>query len=196
MTSKGITGISTLILFIALILVTAIAATVLMQSAESLRAQSAQTSKESKEKLLTKLNISSVTGELNNEKTAITYLRISAITSKSSEKLVLKDITISIQTDSNYFKGIDYNKAIGNSEQNMRDSVNDFNVFTIRYLEKISLNKKHIEPTERVEIWYNLNGLVGKNEKINIVITPAIGYETRININTPRVFDKTTVNLY
>ena len=52
---KGISGIGTLIIFIALILVAAVAAIVLLQTSESLQSRAVATGKESEQQVSTKL---------------------------------------------------------------------------------------------------------------------------------------------
>ena len=193
---KGITGISTLILFIALIIVTAIAANVLMQSTESLKSQASQTSKESKEQITTKINVLDVAGETSDANDSITFLRITVKLPKGSATLPLSTTHMSVQTDLNYITGIDYNKSSGNSEAEMRGSLNSFNVFSVRYLGAVASNRDYLEPNELSEIWYDLNGILGKDADLKVVLRPEIGQETTINLRTPSVFNKEIIDLY
>ena len=107
---RGQVGIGTLIVFIALVLVAAIAAGVLINTAGFLQTQAQATGEESTEQVSTNLVFLSTTGSLDEEAVGIETFETTVQLGPGSSAVDLDDSTISIFTDtgdSAEFDGID-----------------------------------------------------------------------------------------
>ncbi len=140
---KAMSGISTLIIFIAMILVAAIAAIVLLQTVGTLQSQAVSTGKESQVQVSTQLQVLGIIGDVNQDHNqSIRTLRITAKLAPGSDSVRLSQMLIAITggADANSFalSGIDYNSQLnyngvaGNSDTNMMQTLGaDYNVATV-----------------------------------------------------------------
>ncbi len=209
---KGMSGISTLIIFIALILVAAVAALVLLQTVGSLQSQALATGKQSKEQVSTNLQIKSVHGYVPGNN-SIVFLRIVMQLAPGSGKVNL-DKTYIAYTDGTTFKtGVDYNMTGANDNNELGamtyalitfDSDGTYNgsttaadVYSIRWLGELSTysDKTDIDPQDTVEIFYR-TGTIAINTNIEVSIAPPEGTPVEVYFRTPSSFDSNYVILF
>jgi len=94
--SDGMVGIGTLIVFIAMILVAAVAASVIIQASESLQQKAQSVSTETIREVSAGLVISDITGLTNANKTEITHLALTVRPRAGSKDIDLSRCTVSI----------------------------------------------------------------------------------------------------
>ncbi len=111
MRKKAQSGIGTLIIFIAIILVAAIAAAVLLSTGETLQTKALETGKKSTEEVGTKLVIVSIVGHNTGSDDDIDELVITTRLSAGSEPVNLNYTLINYMTDNIYVDGINFTTA-------------------------------------------------------------------------------------
>jgi len=98
-TDRGQVGIGTLIVFIALVLVAAIAAGVLINTADLLQSQAQQTGEESTDQVSNNLNIESVTGLDDASDGTINQLEFVVASGSGSDAIDITQLEIQFITD-------------------------------------------------------------------------------------------------
>jgi flagellin FlaB len=98
---RGQVGIGTLIVFIAMVLVAAIAAGVLINTAGFLQTQAENTGTESTEQVSNNINVLSAVGQVNNSD-QINQTRLSVAPAAGSEAVNLEEVTIQYVADDEF----------------------------------------------------------------------------------------------
>ena len=199
-------GISTLIIFIALILVAAVAALVLLQTIGSLQSQAIATGKESKTQVSTQIQILAVQGRVitdtNND---LNYITITAKLAPGSDKIRLSNLLMAIKDGNGDFikSGVDYNQATTNTVFSSFQAVSTGvtagtagSKYTARWLTSVPSQKIAVSEGDLVEIYYFVDGLVSTNEKMTIELIPTGGTGSKIELKTPIAFNKTFEQLF
>ena len=199
---KGISGIGVLIIFIAMILVAAVAAMVLLQTVSSLEGQALATGKQAKGEVSAKFQVQSVVGEANVTNASIEYMRISLKVAPGSPDFVLNRTLMSYQTETTVRTGIKYQPTDpgNNSAEGARAKVTgNTNIYTVVWLNQGALlaqnQKQSVMPEEIVEAWYYSADLQAY-EKVSFAITPNVGTVTRIYFTVPSVIRKDIIPLF
>ena len=199
---KAVSGIGTLIIFIALILIAAIAATVLLQTASSLQSRALQTGRESEQAAASQLKVEGVVGhtaDANN----IDYVRIIVSLAPGSDSLDLTTTTMTFQTQSTFLTGIRYATTAdgNNSDQNALDLSHNgggtyFSVFFLGYDENFhQASKTGLAPGQQGEIFLWTSTLA-RNTRAEFNIIPSVGAQTFVRFRTPVIYDGNYVKLF
>jgi archaeal flagellin N-terminal-like domain len=175
---RGQVGIGTLIVFIAMVLVAAIAAGVLINTAGLLQTQAEATGEESTEQVADRLQIQSATGNVDSSvtPTEINYFNLTVTKSPGAGDIQLNETSYQIVTDGAVETGI-----LNSSEvtiANVTSATND-NVITERsdrYNIKFDLNQSSTNITGQ--------GLVG-GESVSVTLTTAPGASTVTELRVP-----------
>jgi len=99
---RGQVGIGTLIVFIAMVLVAAIAAGVLINTAGFLQTQAENTGEESTEQVSNNINVLSSVGEVASDNSTLDEVRLAVAPAAGSEALNLEEVTIQYVSDSDF----------------------------------------------------------------------------------------------
>jgi flagellin FlaB len=175
---RGQVGIGTLIVFIALVLVAAIAAGVLINTAGFLQTQAQSTGEESTEQVSTNLVFLSTTGTLNADATGVQVINTTVQLGPGSDAVDLNDSTIAIFSDA------------GDSEE--FDGVNRGNGLTLEGSEVLSTDSSADDATATLSLNVSEasglgNGIIEPGTTVDVVITTASGTqaETSFIIESP-----------
>ena len=184
---RGQVGIGTLIVFIAMVLVAAIAAGVLINTAGFLQTQAEQTGEESSAQVSDRVQVISTTGN----------------TSGSGVSPVI-DVNITIQKAAGA-GDIDINSStieyLGSSSQTLVHSSVDNTAphFTTVAVGGTADSGQLTESDDRIEIQIDLNqdGLetLAEGESVDLIITTADGARTPVALRAPDIIDQPVVDL-
>ncbi|RLG21948.1 hypothetical protein DRN74_00875 [Candidatus Micrarchaeota archaeon] len=198
---RAISGIGVLIIFIAMILVAAVAAMVLLQTVGSLEGQALQTGKESTSEVSSKLRITAITGVTDNaaNPTKISYLRIVGRLAPGSDEVNLNYTLMEFLTKDEQSSGISYNMSTNNSIIAVRNATITGKSYSVLYLGKsVTLSNSSrvsVKKNEMVEFWYKTSG-IDPSTSVKVTLTPSQGVPESIPFRTPASFEGKYVSLF
>lgn len=197
MNKKGMSGITTLIIFISMIIVAVVTSSALLSVSSALQSQALSTGKESRQQVSTKMQVESVTGEIDAPFDSVDYLRLIVKLSPGSGNLDFPQAIMSVRTETNLYSAIDYNASTGDTEALLKEALGNQEVFSVRWLNgSPAVGRSTISSDELVEIWFFINGELLENEKINITLTPIYGSATSVSFTTPPAFSRKYEKFY
>ena len=218
---EALVGIGTLIIFIAMILIAAVAATVLINTAEELQARAKTVGTQTIREVSAGIAVESVTGYTNADKTYIEYLAITVRPRAGSKDIDLSLCTLTtlyenltvltldetlvqvVNTDnaSVFYTPID----AGSNYTVMANTSNTaFGVIAIHDPDGSITNTYGMNSGDRCIILVNLSAIIqdgsGNNglparETISGTLTPEIGIKAGYDVTAPAVFSKRIVAL-
>ena len=178
---KGNMGMGTLIIFIAMIIVAAIAASVLISTTTSLQNKALETGTATKDEVGTSLTVLQVfaedgtTGELQNV-TVTTKLKA------GSEPIRFGDLLISLGLD-NASEDYNYNESLSNFSQALS---NDADGFFVEYsIEGSNFQDGFLSTGDVAKIKFAAPRAVGESESFNLDIIPKVGLKSSVETQTP-----------
>ena len=187
---KAAQGVGTLIIFIALILVSAVAAAVLISTASSFQSKAFDVGRQAQEKITTAVEVVQVKvsdvsdGSIDsaNNDTYAVRVRLAS----GSVPVKLDDITISVDTESN------------SQVLNHNNSATTVTTFNVSYLTNAGVadNAGYIMPGELVELNVQAEADVAEQETLNMQILNKNGAPVPIGITTPSAMVQTSQSLY
>ena len=190
---KGDVGIGTLIVFIAMVLVAAVAAAVLLNVSGMLQQRASATGKETTKQVSSNLMVLGVTGIKENSNISRMVLAIKA--SAGSGRMDLTHMLITVanataQAKLNYTSG-----ATTSSSFNATERIDPNNLFTVTapVIDSSSLIDLNINTTGS-----NTTGSVSAMPRTPVLLTiqPETGAAVEIEFTTPEVYSGTYVQLY
>jgi len=187
---RAISGIGVLIIFIAMILVAAVAAMVLLQTVGSLEGQALQTGKESTGEVSTKLRITGITGVTDNadSPTEIDYLRIVARLAPGSTEVNLNFTLMEFFTKDEQSSGLYYNMSTNNTVDSVKASTTTGKTYSVLYLGQPATlsnsSRISVKQNDIVEFWYKTSGIAPSTD-VTITLTPNQGALEAIPFRTP-----------
>ncbi len=200
---KGISGIGTLIIFIALILVAAVAAIVLLQTSESLQSRAVATGKESEQQVSTKLQVDRVTGHITSDNNEIDHILIQGRLAPGSANVDLSETIFTYSTPSEFSPGLTYSATSdGNNTRAAALEVSrDSNglKYSVHWLGKGAnwdqAQKVAIIPGQEFELIYYVGNL-GRNIRVELSLLPSIGAQTYVRFRTPVALDGNYITMF
>ena len=190
-------GIGTLIVFIAIVLVAAIAAYVLLGTAGTLQSRSLLVGKESTTRVSTQLQVESIYGEANDTtvgtahgiETLIAIVKISP----GSDPIDMERLQLHFSTEDKLISRIDLNKDLTNDSYN--------NIPDYRYIEMNGNNDSLLESGESFEIHFVVEDEtsqypIPENVAFSYTFRPSEGTEVTIEAKIPGMLTKKYTRLY
>jgi flagellin FlaB len=150
---RGQVGIGTLIVFIAMVLVAAIAAGVLINTAGFLQTQAENTGTESTEQVSNNINVLSAVGQVASSNNTVGEVRMSVAPAAGSDAVNLEEVTIQYVSDD------DFANLIHTDASDVRDSDTIFNTSAITAEDRN--DNVMTDSSDRYEIVIYLNDTLG-----------------------------------
>ena len=186
---KAAQGVGTLIIFIALILVAAVAAAVLISTASNLQSSAFDVGSQTQERILTSIEVvqiavSNTSNGFINTSTDDTY-RIRVRLGAGSMPIKLDDLTVSVDTASN--------SQVVTFEDGPLTNTENFNV---TYRTGAAQRDGYLEPGQLVDLLLRAEADVGERERIRFTLLSTNGAPLPISLLTPSVMIQETTSLY
>ena len=192
---KADMGIGTLILFIAMILVAAIAAGVLIQTATSLQSKALETGKRSTIEVSTAIRTLLMYGEDASTTRTISHLRQQIKLVAGADPIKFNDSVITVDTK-NLSEDLSYEDAGNNYNLSTCEAANGTN-YRIYY---VKTGSGHIDGYvvvgDVVTLCYDLPRIVGEDEMIRTNFIPKVGAVHTVVLTTPGTMITKRVFLY
>ncbi|MFW5746252.1 MAG: archaellin/type IV pilin N-terminal domain-containing protein [Nanoarchaeota archaeon] len=191
-------GIGTLILFVAMILVAAIAAGVLIQTSNSLQSKALYTGSRAKSSVSTQAAFISVWGE--DASAAVggqrginrTYIKMKL--SPGSDAIRLNDSMINIDTDMQKATLIFDSSLDCSNTSGLYSSINVS--FGAEELVTSGSDENYLERGDIMKLCFALPSSIGEGEMLSISFVPKVGHATRVSTYTPNAMLDKRVLLY
>ncbi|WP_254830930.1 archaellin/type IV pilin N-terminal domain-containing protein [Haloglomus salinum] len=186
---RGQVGIGTLIVFIALVLVAAIAAGVLINTAGFLQNQAESTGQESTQQVSNNVNILSTTGSMSNAGGPVNEITVVVGVGPGSDPIDLADARFELLYDSAY-------SAKGSTSSSLSGSDG---TLLLQDTSGTAVSDSTLSPGERVQVVIDTTGTGGdaafsgvtlpEGSEADLTITTADGSQTREVLNVPDPID-------
>jgi flagellin-like protein len=182
--NKGLTGIGMLIIFIAVIVVSAVAAAVLIGAGGSLEQRSLATMKGTEQEVAGGLNVYSIIGSDGSDDGRVENLEMLVRLRPGSDPVNLNTTVITIDGRT-AFLNLWYSTAAGSGS------------YTVYYLQRSGTPLDgYINLGYSAVINISLSAAIGQDEKLVLQIIPAQGNVRRIGFTTPSVMIDRRVFLF
>ena len=191
MNRKAEMGVGTLIIFIALLLVAAVAAGVLIQTAGSLQQKALSTGTQATGQISTNalmLEVSATDGSNQDIENFSAIMKLAP----GSESIKLGDVTFTMNT-------VDETTTYSYStaENATVDAANDNGTFVVTYLQTGANHQTGVLVRgDVIQLEFIAQSSIGEGEYVRLNFIPKIGTSTRVIFDTPDVISTERVYLY
>jgi len=190
---KGMMGIGTLIIFIAVILVAAVAAAVLISTSGSLQQKALVTGGQAEEAVSTGAEAISVMATDASTNHVVDYFELLLRLQAGSEAMNLNNTVVLVDT-STTSQSLSYNSTIDSDDAWNADN-------TLFYLVHYVKQGPDYEPNyltrgDVIKIKFKTTQSVGENRKLRIKVIPRVGTATIVEFTTPDVMTDVRVTLW
>ncbi|MGM5483991.1 MAG: archaellin/type IV pilin N-terminal domain-containing protein [Nanobdellota archaeon] len=194
---KAEMGIGTLILFIAMILVAAVAAGVLIQTASSLQAKALLTGSKSTSEVSTALTVTRVYGmnaSAEDHELDRTYMNVRL--APGSDPIKFDDLVINVDT-ANFRNSLVYSGSMNCSDpDNMTNSTYDGN-FGVKFLSsEAKYSRDYLYRGDNVQICFENPEKITEGKDYKITAVPKAGSQSTVSLRAPDVLVKNRIDLY
>ena len=214
----GMVGIGTLIVFIAMVLIAAVAASVLINTSETLQSRAKTVGTATIREVSAGVAIESITGYTNVNKTRIEYLALTVRPRAGSKDIGLSLCTLSalfnnlsiLTLDESIIQNVNVdNKSVFNtpvvsgSSYTILDNTTSttFGVIAIHDPDSSVTGTSGMNSGDRIIIIVNLSAIIPSQggllprQSVSGTLTPEIGIKAQYDTTAPAVFSKRIVNL-
>lgn len=192
---KAEMGIGTLILFIAMILVAAVAAGVLIQTASSLQAKALLTGSKSTSDVSTAMSITYAYGKNasgTDHDLEYTYLKGKLV--PGSDPIKFADMVINVDTKTTR-TSYSYTSSVNCTNDTDRPST--AGTYGVRFLTGTpAASNDYLYRGDVIEICLKNAATIAEGEDYRVTVVPKAGQETQVGIRAPDVMVTDTVPLY
>ncbi len=186
MKDKGLMGIGTLIIFIAIILVAAVAAAVLISTSGSLQQRALSTGGETEAGIATGVEVFSITAT-DGQDAAVDYWSIFLRLNPGSDPVKLNNSIFTFDTKDT-FQQINY----GGTE-----TAGGTSTFNVTYLQNGTNNQQdYISDGDVLQVQFQSTNPMGERENIRIRFIPRVGTPTQVEFTTPEVMTQSRISMY
>jgi len=170
---RGQVGIGTLIVFIAMVLVAAIAAGVLINTAGFLQAQAEATGEESSQQVVDRVQISTVIGEDNGSNETIDKVGLTVLRSPGADDINLNNSIIEVFADGSSDTLTSSDAGIQTDFDSANPSSGEFQIVDIQGAEDGSLS----DSSDRAQLVFDLGAIneLEEGDTMTITVTTASG---------------------
>ncbi|MCX8167311.1 MAG: flagellin, partial [Candidatus Micrarchaeota archaeon] len=180
---RGDVGIGTLIVFIAMVLVAAIAATVLLNVSGMLQQRASSTGKQTTQQVSSNLVIQSITGVRNTGTNTVDRLFISLKAAAGSGRLDLRNMLVVVNNGSAEIKLSANNSTSANAATNtygLIERVDPNDLFNL------ATNSLVIDPSSLVELNVSItNCQLSPRKTLTVTLMPEVGTPAMVEITAP-----------
>ena len=184
---KAAQGVGTLIIFIALILVAAVAAAVLISTASNLQSSAFDVGSQTNERILTSIEVVQIVASNTSDgfinETTDSY-RIRMRLGAGSLPIKLDDLTVSVDTASN------------SQVLTFDDDAATATTFNVTYRTGAPAREGYLEPGQLVDVLFLAEADVGERERISFTILSTNGAPVPVSLLTPSVMIQESTTLY
>ncbi len=198
MNKKADMGIGTLVIFIAMILVAAIAAGVLIQTATSLQNRALLTGSRTQEQVGTALEVLQVYAEDGQTNNSLDYFNVKFKLAPGSEPIRLNDTLLEFDTSDNSAFLTYNNTGTGSCESAdySTDSEGE-GVYSGRYLvESGEHSDGYVHRGDVVELCFETPDSVQSDDDVSIRITPRVGVPSTTETAIPEIIGQSRIYIY
>jgi archaeal flagellin FlaB len=186
MQNKGMMGVGTLIIFIAVILVAAVAAAVLISTAGSLQQRSLVTGGQAEEGVSTGAEAVSVMATDASADHTIEDFEMLLRLQAGSESMNLNNTVVVLDT-STTSQNLDYSGA------DTYDTVN----YGVTYVKQgPDYENGYLSRGDVVKVWFSADGSIAENQKVRLKVIPRVGQATIVEFTTPDVMTDSRITLW
>jgi len=217
--NKAMVGIGTLIVFIAMILVAAVAASIIIRTSENLEQRAQSVATETTKEISAGICIDGISGYTNSNKTRLTHLLLTARPRAGSLDIDLSQVIVNIQYNNLSLLRFESslvalantdNKSImqtpvspGSTQTILGNTSNtNYGVIVIMDPDNTIINTNGMNSGDRVYIVINLSAIIPeenglpKRQTISGEIVPELGSSGLFDITAPATFTKRVINLW
>jgi archaeal flagellin FlaB len=193
---KAEAGIGTLILFIALILVAAVAAGVLIQTSGSLQSRALSTGSKAETQVSTQVVFNVVWGQ-DGSNGNVEELYAELKLAPGSDGIKLNDTLVEIILSNQSQNLANYGTVTTCDTTTVQTTVNDNTKFATQYvLQGPSYKADYLQSGDTVLICFETPRLLTENEDISLIIIPKTGGLTQVAGSTPDVMTTFKVDFF
>jgi archaeal flagellin FlaB len=200
MKRKGEMGIGTLIIFIALLLVAAIAAAVLIQTAGSLQEKSLSTGEQARGNIATSARVIEVSAGNGRQGTLLNFTTIMKLSS-GSDPIKISQCILTMNTFNNTatltYAGDGAKLERNETSGYFTNTTSGTGAFSVEYLQTgPNFVQGNLQRGDVIKIYFESPREIGEDESIRLNFIPKIGTPTLTEFNTPEVISEERVYLY
>lgn len=189
--NKGMMGIGTLIIFIAMILVAAVAASVLINTAGSLQQRALTTGGQTEQAVATGAEAVSVTAQNASSDHELEDFELMLRLNPGSTEMNLNNTALILDTSENSY---DYEYS-GSGDAWMVSSTTG--TFAVEYVKRgPEYERGYLSRGDVIKLKFNVTTPVGENQRVRMKVIPRVGQPTLIEFTTPDVMNDNRLNLW